>query len=338
MKLHQLITPESKKWNHRYGNAYSVCNNSGKWQTVFEYCIPFPKAFETEFCYRNNICPSDKTSFYQRLAYAVQNHFNVSQSLHQNAVQSILTISTTQTLKEDGITKIYLASEPVVPITQELLCGKIYALTAINIILRLATVIRDLSKMEKPIFYRGFDINEVFLNEENKILLGGFFYSGTDDSSTPAYLHDCPDCVLRAFNPALNGTSQDIRILSGITWGIFAGMPPGTMPPPGPLIYPRYAPEDLAQVIAYGWSGTADIFTFRRRLLEVRKKLAKGEIPNNEIPLMTKYKSRFTATETHQESAEEKSGVSSEQELHDEKTVAPHTQKGGIIHESQRSD
>lgn len=298
MDFAKQISPENKVANHRYGAIYNIENEDGTIQSVFEYCIPFRKEVDEELVYRYGLNAKERDIYYQNLASAVQNQFDTCSFLKQQNIRSILTFSQVQKVRDGDITKIYLATEKVVPITETLLADKITTLSALEIILRLTVVIRDLNNLNPPLCHGGLDIEEVYINEDNLFLLGGFFYSGIQGEKKPPFLCDCPN-LIKISDAGSSPSTMDVKTLAGIAWSIFAGLAPGTPPPPGPLVFPQYATEDIAQAIALGWSGTADIAMFRRKLSDCRARIKNGTNPNKEIPLMKKYTSTFAVVKTY---------------------------------------
>lgn len=244
---------------------------------------------------RNGWNSFDRTAYYQRLAMMVQNQYDASKFLKEHNIPSILHFQDVQTVEDGSSTKIYLATQPVTPIRKTTLSEQTDTLTVVGVLLRLSTILRDLSNLTPPFVHRGLDMDEIYLTEDNKILLSGFFYSQWADSAPIPYLPEIPHNIPQSLQCGAKGSpGDDLYMLASIAWSIFSGCPIGSQLPNGPTVYPMYAPEEIAQAIQIGLQGrTTDIMAFRKKLTECRKKLVKSEIPNVNIPLFNKYKRVF---------------------------------------------
>lgn len=293
MELSELCTQETRNgWRHKYGNTYNSVDIDGENITIFEYCIPLPEHREAEVKLRYNLTDDDMPSYYRNLAIAVQHQFDSAKYLAENQVQSVISYKSVQTVKQGRLTKIFLATQEVTPLLDSpLFTDSINTITALEVILRLATTLRDFGKLSMPFLHRGIDVEELYMTRENKILLGGFFYSSWGNNEPPAYLPQHPANIPHELLEGEIGTAEcDLYMLSSIMWSVFAHCPLG-VELPTPLVMPAYASDKIMDIISYGLFQGKDIMVFRKMLLDCRKKILKEEIENPDIPLVAPYKS-----------------------------------------------
>ena len=292
--LEKYCSDSNLSWRSKYYDAFTYTDKQEIKHTILRYQIPYPKLREQELFLKYPTLEQDKTFYYQRLAHAVQNQFNASRYLSKQEISSILTFDQVEKTQKDCVTTIFFSTPPIRPI-RHLLKDETDTLQAVTILMRLATILRDLNQLEPPVSLRGFDIDEIYVTDDDRYLLGGLYYTVWDDSSqAPIYLPERPNNLPRTHQMGRIGESyDDVYTLAALAWSIFAGCPIGSELPPL-LVYPMYAPEEVAQAITIGLSGEPDaLVQFRKRLVQCRKKLVTGEIENKTFPLIDKYKSTF---------------------------------------------
>ena len=292
--LEKFCIPSNLSWRSKYFDAFTCEIPKDQRRTILRYQIPFDKKKEQELILRHPNIANDRTLYYQRLAGAVQNQYSASRYLSKQEISSILTFEKVERIKKDGLTTIFMSTQPIRPIRQ-MLKDETDTLQMVTLLMRLATILRDLNQLEPPVAHRGFDIDEIFVTEDDHYLLGGLYYTVWDDNSqAPPYLDEHPHNLPRVHQMGRIGESyDDVYTLAALGWSIFAGCPIGSELPPM-LVYPMYAPEPVAQAIMIGLSGEPDALSqFRKSLVMCRRKLVKGEIENKTFPLIDKYTSTF---------------------------------------------
>lgn len=288
-KLEALCTDAHLVWESRIGSAFHVTNETGEIKTVFRYQIPFPADKEAEFLARYNVPASDRLRFYKDFAKCIQRQIQASNLLAQAKVPSILTFSDMkQERSQDGVTSIYLESEQVWPIMDRLLVNEVSPINLLDVIRRLGMILRDIHKEELGISHRGLDLNEVYINADNKILLGGFFYA--DIPSAERYTDYLPMKPANLPAPLLRGEKgtlgADVQMLAIAAWNLFSGHPFDARLTSRRLVYAEYATDEIVEALLYGLSGADETCNaFLRRLSDCRKVLSKTAYAQTTIPI-----------------------------------------------------
>lgn len=266
---------------------------------VIRYRFPYSRQREAALLGTYKLSPSDRVPYYHTLSAMVEHNLLFTEYLQQEGVPSILTFETSyQKQEENGIIGIYgVLSEPVTPITQSIFQSDFNALTALDVFLRLAHILRDIHKTPTSPALRHLDMDDVYLTGDNKIKLGGFFYVAAEGlNKPPAYLPDAPALVsLAPSDDNRKAQAEDIKILARIAWNIFAGLPWDCCQYPVSLrVPPKYAPAQLRSVLEIGLSGDpASVNAFRKQLLQCRKDLAKTDFAQLVIPAATPYRKEY---------------------------------------------
>lgn len=273
-------------WRTKYASAYS---ENGK--MVIRYRFPYSRQREAALLGTYCLTPGDRLPYYQTLSAMVERTLMLTQYLEEEAVPSILTFEGTYQKQEDnGIICIYgIPKQSVKPITHTLFADDCNALTALDVFLRLAHILRDINKTPISPVLRYLDMDDVYLTAENKILLGGFFYAAAEGlSSPPQFLPDAapvvPDHIREG---GLGSAGSDMQILAQIAWNIFAGLPWNCEHTAiSKQIPPQFAPPSLRAVLELGLEGDpAQCNNFRKQLMQCRKALAKTDFAQLTIPM-----------------------------------------------------
>lgn len=273
-------------WHTKYAAAYL---EDGK--MTIRYRFPYSRQREASLLGAHHLLPNDRYAYYETLSAMIERHFAISRYLEAEGVPSIITYENAyQKQTDDGI--IYICgvlSEPVTPITQALLSSDCNALTVLDIFLRLAHILRDISKTPISPVLRYLDMDDVYLTSQNKILLGGFFYAaGEELTPPPAYLPDSAQIIPSTIrNGTIGNIGTDMQILAQIAWNLFSGLPwDSAHTPQSRQIPPQYAPPELLRVLETGLEGDPKNFnSFRKQLLQCRKELAKTDFAQTVIPM-----------------------------------------------------
>lgn len=289
MQLAERCVQSNLAWKTDLYAAYHFENANSAKRTVFHYQLPLPPEEEKHFLARTGILPKDRMDFYQQLAMCVQRNLDISSYLKQAGVTSTLAFSNAeQETDENGVAHIYLESQNVLPVLSHFLYGSsANAITIMDLVYRVAIIFRDIAK--HGVTYRGFDLNEVFINDEGKFLLGGFYYADcTEVERYTDYLPNrsmnLPDALLRGET----GTQMiDIQSLCMSAWNLFSGIPHDAKMMPGRLVFPEYATEEIAQLLVSGMSAATvkDCNQFRRNWLNLRKQLGETDFSQAVVPL-----------------------------------------------------
>ena len=276
--------PQTALWQTKYAAAYMEDD-----RMVIRYQFPYTKDREANLLGAYAILPKERMSYYQTLIAMCERNIAISNYFKSENVPSILTFEhTCQRQEENGVICIDCYPDtPVTPITQSYLSGNFTVLTALDIFLRLAHILRDISKTPMSPVLRYLDMDDVYLTQDNKILLGGFYYAAAEGlPAPPPYLKDAAPVVDRPPELQIEDAGTDMRILAKIAWNIFSGLPWDTAHTNESLrIPPRYAPIPLLKALNIGLEGYAsDCNSFRKRLMAYRKELAKTDYANQIIP------------------------------------------------------
>lgn len=289
MSLSQFCTDANWAWDSELGSAFHYMREDGQIRTIFRYQIPYPLGQECLILKKRKVPESERLPFYKNLVRCIQRQVVVSKYLSQANVNSILTYDTfEQERSDDGVASIYLETEQVWPILNHLLVGEVSALTVLDVMSRLAVILRDIYKDPVGLVHRGIDLREVYISAENKILMGGFFYAACSQLGPyPDYLFGGPSnlpSTVRQGGPGSHKT--DIQTLSAIAWNLFSGLPYDTEWKLPRNIAPQYAFPELNSALIMGLSGDDEVCNaFRRRLSECRKILNKPGVTQTMVPI-----------------------------------------------------
>lgn len=289
-------TPEIL-WRTKYAAAYTENE-----RMVIRYRFPYSKSRESALLGAYNISPKERRDYYNTLLSMCERNIAISNYLKEAQVPSVLTFDQTYQLQEDtGIICIYcIPAVSVTPITQCLLSDDCSALTVLDIFLRLAHILRDISKTPMSPVLRYLDMDDVYLTQDNKILLGGFYYAAAEGlSPPPPYLQDAAPIITEELRAGATGDAgTDMHILARIAWNLFSGLPWDTAHTAESWnIPPRYAPTALLRTINIGLDGdAAECNSFRKRLMNCRKELAKADFAQIVIPACNPLKKEYRFT------------------------------------------
>lgn len=294
-RLLEVCSPYNLAWKNGFVTGYHYKKENGEISTVFDYSIPFSKEEENLFCTRYNIPPDQRIHFYESLLKCIQREISVSNHLKEAGINSILTFSKADQAKDDKkVSHVLLETEQQVwPMVEKLFRDSISAISVIDVILRLSIVMRDIGRDPVSVVHRGLNLNDVYINSQEKILMGGFYYSafpGGEVSDTP-YLPCAPANLSESFLKGEPGSqSEDIKMLAKAAWNIFSGNPHDSQLSMDRLVKPEYAPEELTDILLSGINGLSDdtqCNAFRRNLLSCRKTLNKTDYAKTMIPVHT---------------------------------------------------
>lgn len=289
-------SPDTPKiqWRTKYAVAYY----DGP-KMVIRYRFPYSKIREAQLLGAYNLSPKDRLPYYRTLSAMVERNIVVSNYLKSQGISSILFFEKTYQQQEDnGIIGMYcVPEEPITPITHSLFSTDCNALQALDVFLRLTHILRDIHQTPDSLSLRYLDLEDVYLTEDNKIKLGGFFYASAEGLDVPPpYLQDAAPVMPDTLNAGAAGDiGADMQILCQIAWNIFSGLPWDTSHTAiSKKIPPRYAPPQLLAVLELGLNGNADDFSvFRKLLLSCRKELAKTPFAQQHIPMKAPYRKEY---------------------------------------------
>lgn len=295
--LSEYCVEENHVWSNHYAKVFHAKTDSETYCTIFKYQIPFPPDEEKLFMARFGMDPDDRIKFYRNLACCIQQNIKTSQLLVSNKVPSILKILQVEQAKSsDGITNIYLKTEQVWPIRLQLLYDEVSRIDAINVIARLSVTLRDVNKAPHNVVMRGMDINEVYVNAEQKVLLGGFFYAASPMlPQPPGYLPGRPNNIAdTVLNGDVGDTGTDTYSLACLAWNLFSGIPLDAQVPKHLNIYPQYGTKELAEALWLGRSCKAEnAAVFRKRISDCRKQISKDVQASEHIPVRSQRKKQY---------------------------------------------
>lgn len=281
-------------WRTKYASAYIENEHM-----VIRYRFPFSRQREADLLGAYALAPKDRLPYYKRLSTMIERNFEFTNYLASQNVPSILQFeSTYQKQEENGIICLYgLVSSPVTPLSHAIFSAEYNALTATDVLLRLAHILRDINKTPISPVLRYLDMDDVYLTEENKILLGGFYYFSAEGMDPPPMF--LPDAALVMPADIQDGSfgnaGSDMQTLSMIAWNIFSGLPWNCQHTPSSrMVPPKYAPDALRRVLELGLEGDpANCNAFRKQLMACRKELAKTDFANLMIPAPTPYAKEY---------------------------------------------
>lgn len=289
MSLSQFCTAENLVWENRYAKGFHANVSGEEIHTIMRYQIPFSPDAEKIFMMKYGVEPAARKGFYQNLARCVQQQIKTAMILADSKVPSVLQIyHVEQERTSEGITNIYLETDRIWPIKEKLLKDKIDRTAAITIVARLSIILRDIAKGPHSISHRGLDIDEIFVNTEDRIILGGFYYASSPGlPAAPPYLAGKPNNLSPTHLRGEKGdAADDIRTLSCIAWNLFSGVPMEAQLPEYLNVFPQYATEDLANALLFGRCAKAgDSVQFRKLISDCRKRIAKDDERSVYIPI-----------------------------------------------------
>lgn len=289
MPLCDFCLDSNKAFDFSLGTAYHSAQD-GSVKTIFRIQIPFSSDRQLVEHKRRGVPQEKRLVFYQDIVRCVQRQITVSKYLTQANVNSVLSYTTVEQEKtEDGSTVLYLeCSQQVWPVLQHLLVGSVPALTVLDVISRLALILRDIAREPVGVIHRGLNLNEVYISADNKILLGGFYYAACPKlGAFPDFLPGGPANIPAAVwqgNPGSHKT--DIQSLSAIAWNLFSGLPHDCEILTQRRTVPEFSFPELDNALLLGLAGEDEICNaFRRRLSDCRKLLNKPDSPQIAVPI-----------------------------------------------------
>lgn len=302
MSLADFCVPENLAWHEEAGVAYHYLKKtlSGEVEkTIFQYQIPFPPEMEAIYLAKYGLQSSDRLNFYQNLVRCIQREVDITSYLNKQNIGSILSFSEVEQIRDNnGIIHIYLETEKVYPILrQQFGANEISALTFIDILYRLAIIFRDINKAE--VVHRGLDLRKVYISTDNKIMLGGFFYSACPGVIPfTEYLPHTPPYLPKNLRQGSTGSqSSDIQSLSVLAWNLFSGGAYDLGFDPSYLVRPEYAPQEIIDILCLGIRcKDEECNSFRRQLLNARKMLNKTNYSQQMLPLPKQALVEFSVT------------------------------------------
>lgn len=285
-------------WKGAFHSAYRIENETGHKMTMFQYDIPLPTEQEAVTFARFGIEPEVRGEYYQQVAKCVHRNVSISNLLRSNSVPSILTFEKVSQERnpKTGTTSIRLYSQEVWPIMDKLFQDEIPLLTLLDVFIRLSVIVRDMAKPPCEVSHRGISMDNVYLTADNKILLGGFYFSTAPSApEISPYFHDKDRHLPPSLrNGASGSAATDMQTLSRILYNFCSGLPWDSEWASTPNIFPEYAPDALAQVIRFGMNcSVADCNIFRRKLLDCRKALSKTDAAQIYVPVSTPLRDQF---------------------------------------------
>ena len=289
MSLSEMCVNENKVWETDLMTAFHCPDENGIIKTVMRYRIPLHAESEAIYLSKYDMAAEDRLAFYKNVVSCIQQQVAVSQYLQDAGVSSVLSfLSMEQERDKKGVSTIYLATEQVWPILDKLLVDRSDVLTLLDVIYRLGTVLKNINKEGIGVVHRGLDLRNVYINAENRIRLGGFFYAYCPiKSGVPSYLPGSPSPLDAVYSKGETGNeTADIRTLSMIAWNLFSGLPHNTQIDTSRVVFPQYATEELAQLLWDGMSGSFESCnSFRRRLLNYRNQIKDTDYAKQMIPI-----------------------------------------------------
>ena len=289
MRITEVCTEENFIWKNDYSSSYLYRRDASSIHMVMKYQIPFSPDDEKIFMERFDIPVSERKEFYQNLLKCIQQQIKASAILAQQNVPSCIKFyGAEQERDENGITSIYLETDYLRPLCQTTLSELTDELEAANIASRLAIILRDLQKEPHKVTLRALDPNEIFINDENKLVLGGLFYAASPFLPEPPKF--LPTVTPNIHKDVLTGgtghAGTDMYSLACMIWNLYAGIPLDAKLPEHIDVFPQYASEDLAMTLLLGRHGREeDVAAFRRQLGKCRACYSKKDTAPVKIPI-----------------------------------------------------
>lgn len=279
MALEQYCIPENLSWCGTYAKGYTAQVSETERHTVICYRIPFPAEEEPLFLARHGIAASERVGVYQNLVKCIQQNIKATQLLTNAGIPSILRYLKVEQVKDkQGVSYILLETEEIRPIREVMLRDSISQRDALNVVARLTIVLRDIAKDPVSMVIRAMDINEIYINTENRILVGCFHYAAAKElPEPPPFLPGHPRNLRSDIcKGELGDPGADMYTLACLAWNLYSGLPLESQLPDNIKIYPQYAVPLLAEVLLMGRSGKAeDVAAFRKGISDCRRQYGK---------------------------------------------------------------
>ena len=291
MSLASFCIPQNFAWQEEACSVYHYDKETLSGivdRTIFHYRIPFAPEVEAVYLAKYGLDARELLGFYQNLVRCIQRNVDVTNHLKTHDVNSILTFSEVEQVRDDnGVIHIYLETDMVYPtLHHQLGSTEISAITVIDIIYRLSIIFRDISKF--GVIHRGLDLRKVYLTADNKIMLGGFYYAAFPGMKnlTDYMPHTPPYLPKNLRHGGVGSQSSDIQSLSVFAWNLFSGGAYDLGFDPAYLVRPEYAPKPIVDTLLLGIRCKDDeCNAFRRQLLNTRKELSKTDFAEQKLPL-----------------------------------------------------
>ena len=298
MQHSELCTQTSPVWREKYADVFAIQDSDGCNKTVFRYEIPFRAPKDAIIQKKHALSAQDRVKYYQSLAQSVHRHVEICNLLKAKGTPSVLLCEavTQETDSETGNSQIFIQTESVMPIQEVLFKDGINILTLLDVFIRLSVIVRDLSREDCGVSHRGISMDHIYINKENKIVLGGFYYATAPEfAEILPYLPDHPRHLpLTLLQGATGSAGTDMQTLARLLCNFLSGLPWDTQWPVTPRVAPAYAPEGLAEILWFGMNcEDADCNMFRRQLLNYRKELSKTEQAKLIVPIHTPLKKQY---------------------------------------------
>ena len=220
------------------------------------------------------------SSFYTSFVKAVINDVNVAMELKRNGVPSMVSYIKKEIIPGDGYhAEIFLATDILSPLTGQLDDPGLTHEYIVDVARRLAAMVKDLHS--NGVVHRGITPDYLYLGVDQKLLLGGFFYSMRNSKPESPYTpiltfaHMAPDVAA-----GQRGTlASDMYSIASIMKAAYLGTPAGETPPD--IALPAEVPDSIQEAIRVGMSLDPSQFDQFRVLLNAAKKEVKnyGQTP-----------------------------------------------------------
>lgn len=294
MNLHELENKESG-WETELYSVFHYTNETMERKTVFHYQIPLPPEKEAVYFSRHGVPAGKRREFYQTFLGCIQRQVKISDYLKRKDVQSVIAYTAVQQIRDtEGVTHIYLETDRLKPLTEELMQPSVSAITLLDIILRFSYIMRDIAKV--GVVHRGFDLKQTYFNEQNRIVMGGFLYSDCPvmDRYTD-YLPSRPPNLPKIFQAGERGhQGTDIQCIAISAWNLYAGLAWDAGLSNYRMIEPRYAAPEVTEALRLGLLGEeSQCNAFRRKIMEIRKVLNKTQYNSVFIPYRQQLRKQY---------------------------------------------
>ena len=290
-----LISGKNPEWSNSFADAFPVQTEGENLKTVFQHQIPFSGEKEAIYFAKHGIPESKRMDYYKNMLACVQRHIAICQHLKEQGVPSILYPEQVTQEKAGGSNYIFIQTQSVRPILPTIFGGtQIGILTLLDIFIRLSVVARDLS--QAGVCHRGFRLDEVYLTQDNRIVVGGLYYAtGPKQTSiipyTPGQSRPLPSELLSG----QGSQALDMRTLAMILYNLGVGVPWDTQWPKQPRIAPSLMPKEVIPVILFGLNcKEEECNAFRRKLLDCRKAISKTDSGYWQIPIRHRLENIYT--------------------------------------------
>ena len=295
MTLHSLCSKAEPAWERDFYSAYLAEGKDGIKKTVFCYQIPLNTDLEMVMLQKCGVSASERIRLYEHILTCVQHQIEVTAYLAEKNVPNVLAFSNLEQHREGNTTYLYLETEEVYPVTERIFRSACSRIELLDLLISLSMILRDLSDLEIGVTHRGFDLSEVYLDRDNKILLGGFYYAcgpkleerDSDLSAYPPYFPLAPaHLTAQLFRGESGSCGQDIQMLAQVGWNLFSGEPFDAEHVGSKNVFPEYATEEIAEALLLGLSGKEEsCIAFCNKILECRKGLSKDQTEDIPVPI-----------------------------------------------------